>query len=542
MRTKRTIALAAAGLISLTGCLDLEENVVTGVTARYYETPAGLEDAVRASYGALKDFYGQERDMTLYEMGTDIFTKGADGSHKFYNDYDSQLNPTASFITQYWELAYRAINTTNAVVNRAENVQGMSEALRTQRVAEARFLRALYYFNLVRTYGPVHITLEETTGVVTESARAPVAEVYSQIIADATFAEANLPVSQSDYGRATRGAAQHLLALVHLTRAEAGDMDRAVDFANRVIASPYSLRPRFVDVYDINNQRNSEVVFAVQNTVDPILNGGNGNRWHLYFLMEYDREPGMTRTIEYGRPWKRLRPTRHLLDLWDRDIDSRYEDSFQHVWYVNSPDPSRGLARGDTSIFIPAVKTAQLPDRYKNTKYRVFTEPDDFWAPKPPAWSNGSEYDYRYYPALNKHLDPMRLSINQEQGQRDFFVFRLADTYLMAAEALVRANRPEEAVPFVNAIRTRAAKPGHEAAMQVTAAQLDLDFILDERARELAGEGTRWFDLVRTGKLLERVQLHNRDAAFIQPHHVLRPIPQNQIDRTTSAFAQNPGY
>jgi hypothetical protein len=93
--------------------------------------------------------------------------------------------------------------------------------------------------------------------------------------------------------------------------------------------------------------------------------------------------------------------------------------------------------------------------------------------------------------------------------------------------------------------RRRAARPGFEAAMEITAADVDLDFILDERDRELMGEVNRWYDLVRTGKFLERVMAHNRKAAaagFVREHHALRPIPQSQIDAVENEFPQNPGY
>jgi hypothetical protein len=117
--------------------------------------------------------------------------------------------------------------------------------------------------------------------------------------------------------------------------------------------------------------------------------------------------------------------------------------------------------------------------------------------------------------------------------------------YLIAAEAQFNLGRSDSAAYFINKIRTRAAIPGHEADMQITPAQVTLDFILDERARELCGEQLRWFDLKRTGKLLDRVRRLNPDAAqYIQPFHVVRPIPQTQIDAVTNKteFTQNAGY
>lgn len=551
-----TAALSVATLFAAPACMDVEETIVSGVTAEYYESAGGLEDAVRASYSRLQNLYGQESNLMLLHAGTDTWTHTTDGGDRYWDTYDPGLSAEARWSTQIWTDAYRAINTTNTVIARAASIrEGITEKQRDERVAEVRFLRALYYFYLVRHFGDLHLTLEETQGVVTEAKRTPVGEIYSRaIVPDLEFAIAKLPLAPAngEVGRATRGAAQHLLALVYLTRAAPGDMARSAELSQAVINSGrYSLLPRYRDVFQIENEKSREIIFSVQYTSDP-LSWGLGNRWHQGWGMQYDQQIGMMRTIQYGRPFKRLRPTEFLLHVHDRSTDTRYEDGFRHLWLVNKPDPKRGLALGDTGIFLPGVKTSQLPSRYKGKKYTVFTEPENFVRPVvanpvPGAPNVRSEYDGRHFPHMIKHEDPTRASVNQQQGQRDVPVYRLADTYLMAAEALFRDGKADQAVPFVNAVRRRAARTGMADAMEIRASDLSIDFFLDERARELYGEGHRWFDLVRTGKLLERVKEHNPFAAAnIQPFHVLRPIPSAQIDRTRNAdgspFGQNPGY
>jgi len=537
-------ATLAAVAFGAPACADLNEEVVTGVTSPYLNTTTGYEDLVRAAYRYTREFYGRERGFSLTEYGVDTFTKGSDGSFKYLNDYTPQLNAADANVRDVWRFMYEGINAANAVVSRAANV-AMDERLKTRHVAEARFLRAFYYFHLVQLFGDVHLTLEETTAPTSEATRTPAAEVYEAILDDLAFAEANLDVTTNDYGRATKGAVQHLLAKVHLTRGQEGDFAKAAEYAQQVIASgQYALLPRWVNVFDQRNERHREVVWAIQYTPDPLTNSGgtpvpgttgyaNGNNGHLYFLMEYDVLPGMTRTIEYGRPFKRFRPTNYLLGLYDQEKDSRYRDGFQVMWRANNagtiPKDASGRPRfavGDTAVFLPG---RELPaSEIASKPYRIYTP---------------SQYSTRIYPTTIKFLDPLRPSVSEEGGSRDYLVFRLAETYLIAAEGLLRAGRAAEALPYINAVRRRAAFPGFEAQMELTADQLTLDAILDERARELAGESMRWFDLVRTGKLLERVKAHNVDARDnIKEHHALRPIPQTQVDRTAGGFPQNPGY
>ena len=165
------------------------------------------------------------------------------------------------------------------------------------------------------------------------------------------------------------------------------------------------------------------------------------------------------------------------------------------------------------------------------------------------ADNEGDEWfwDINLFPNLKKVDDFKRPSINEPAGSRDYIVYRLAETYLIAAEALLQDGRPGEAVEYVNAVRRRAAWPGMEDQMEVTAGDLNIDFILDERGREFYGEQKRWFDLKRTGKLVERVKLYNKGFSStasdnIQDHHMLRPIPASQRELSTAEYPQNPGY
>jgi len=533
-------SLFVLGAISVVSCENyLDEVSIRDVSAgTYYTTPQGLEDAVKATYGIMKEFYGTELGFSMNVFGTDTYTNGADGGHKYLNWYNSQHNSSARYFRDTWRIFYRGVNQANAVINRAESIEGMDPALKNTRLAEVRFLRALYYFNLVRYYGDIHLSLEETEGVETEANRTSASEIYGQaIIPDLQFAVSNLPASQSDYGRATKAAAEFLLAKVHLT-APQGSAAEAVSLMTNVINNyGFSLLDDWSDLWDINNEENAEVVWSVINSKQQVDEGldGYGHRGHLYFLMEYDKLPGMTRDTENGRPWKRFAPTRFLLDLWDRTKDARYDKGYKHVWYANNP--VAGQSVGDTALYIPGPNVdkngvdqdAKWTQAAKDAViYQVYTT---------------DQYNQRLFPSLNKWIDNTRPNRQHTQGQRDFILMRLADAYLIRAEANHKQGNNQAAADDLNIIRKRAAWDGQEAAMEIAASDVNIDFILDERARELVGEGHRWFDLVRNGKLIERVKAHNADAAGnIQAHHALRPIPLDQIDRTEGGYGQNPGY
>ena len=554
--------------VMMQSCDDfLEERLTTDVTAdNYFVLESGFEDGVRGIYRTLDLFWGAEMGMTMAELGTDYHTNGADGSHKGFNVYDSRLSASGDgYINDsrrdrsLWSLMYPAINQCNAIVGRAADVQGMDEGLKNQRVAEARFLRGLFYFTMVQTFGDIHLTLEETQGIELEANKTDRVEIYNQaIVPDLEFAAANLPTEQSDYGRPTKPAAEFMLAKAVLTRGwitnSGGDFARAQSLMEGVINNyDFALLDTWGDLWDQDNQLNSEVIWTVQNTTNLLVNG-SGNRFHLYFLMEYDKLPGMTRDTDNGRPWKRARPTRWGEALYNDTpginadgtpiapqplgtrADVRYEQGYKHVWLCNNPGTypaidfvgarEFNIAAGDTALFNPHVEWSDAARLAKN--YQVFVP---------------SEYTEKIYPTLNKFIDPRRDNRQRTEGSRDFIIARLADAYLIAAEAALMQGDVATATAHVNAIRERAARPGREADMTVPQDQVDLDYILDERARELAGEMHRWFDLARTGKLVERVRKYNIQAApNIQDHHIIRPIPQYHLDAVEGGYTQNPGY
>lgn len=535
--------LALTVIISTSCNKELNEDVRSQITDDYINTPTGFEDAVKACYSHMRRFYAyNENGISCTVFGTDEFTNGSDGSFKSMNLYDNGLNPRIGAITGIWNDMYIGINNCNAVASRADAVTGLDAANKNIRVAEVRFLRAYFYFLLVQMYGPVHLTLEETLAVSLKATRSPIATVYAAITADLDFAIANLPKTTPNYGRATKAAAEFLLSKVYLTRAgstaaQPDDYSKAATLAKSVITNyNFMMLANYATIFEQGaGEKSSEIVWAVQYSND-LQSNQDGNRIHPYFAMQYDALPGMKRDIANGKTFKRFRPTNFVLNtLFDRQNDSRYDTDFKRVWFCNNPGTfsinSRQvtLAQGDTAVFVPdrELSTAEKA----RAKYSYF----------PPSLQND-----RYYPTLTKFLDARRLDVNDDRGSRDFLVFRISEAYLIAAEALMMTGNTAEALTYVNAVRTRAAKPGSQAAMQVTAAQLNIDFILDERAREFLGEMMRWFDLVRTKKLVERVKKYNpQGAPNIKDFHVLRPIPQDQIDRTeggAAAFPQNAGY
>lgn len=550
MKNKLIIKLLLASCIALvvSSCkkqlLEYNPSGLTGETL--YSQAAGFETLVNAAYSYSRFWYGKEEGYSISEMGTDIWTNGTGDVYPQLSTYKNLQGSNTASLTLEWNNLYAAINLCNLGIKKIANVADYTTSQKSQREAELRFLRAFYYWHVVETWGGVHFTTEPTEGVITTANKTPEETFYNQIFADLQLAVANLPATApAQWGRAWQPVAKAFLARMYLTK---GKNNEAIAMANDVIKNyGFTLLPKYSDLWNMANLKNKEVIWAVDYSTNLSLNdiattaypsghSRGSNNGHLFFLMVYDQVNSniLLRDINNGRPFNRYMPTLALLNMFDETNDARYDASFQTVWYVNKA--ATGFAIGDTAAYTAKITIpASVMNSKKYTTYDLSKTYD----------ANGVPVQRKFYVSLKKFKDSTRTSTNEAQSARDVFIMRLAEMYLIAAEAEFKIGKSDSAAYYLNAVRTRAALPGRTANMQITPSQVTLDFILDERAREFAGEQMRWFDLKRTGKLLERVKALNPDALpFIQPYHTVRPIPQTQIDAVSNKneFTQNPGY
>lgn len=577
-------------------CADyLKENVISDVGYSYYNTAQGVEAGVGAAYTSLRWAYSGENLHAIQQLGTDTYQEGQDGGWKpALNRYENSLNPQLELLYDFWDNYYKGVSRTNAVLKNIANVADMSADLKKKRTGELRFLRGLYYFYLVQTFGDIPLIEDANYEVKTDFKRSPIADIYKFILTDLHFAVENLPETQSDYGRATKYAAEHLLSLVYLTRGsavkdqrgqESTDMQNAAKYAEDVINSQkYELAGDFKQLWNIDNQKNKEVIFAVQYSKLLLNNDNAGNKIHLYYTMVYDESPGMKRDIENGRPWRRVRPTDFTLyDLYDRKNDARFYKTFKTAWICNNESNIKKWEvvkdKNGNTIFTPSPELLGKPKmKLGDTaiwvtvdRYPEGTNMDAVYASKPYDYYPRNRQTNAKFPQNYKFYDNQRASVAEENGSRDWYLFRLGETYLIAAEAYGRMGDLDKAAEYLNIIRKRAAykegekKPTEfllteggreedylkstETELKLTANDIRTDFIdfmLDERARELNGECVRRWDLMRAEKLVERVKKYNPEAVNIRDFHKLMPIPQKHIDRLDpkgkNEEEQNIGY
>jgi starch-binding outer membrane protein, SusD/RagB family len=574
-----------------TGCKKiLEEQPRTSFTPDFFKTADGLQGGVTGIYSSFRGHWGTQIFLQLFNSGTDETMRGAaaDVQHWFtYNNpvIKSNTNDYAGF----WNSMFLDINTANGVLEFGGSAN-IPAATKTLLLAQAKFLRGFCYYHLVTTYGAVPLHTTFNTTAVASDAPAALADIYAQIIKDLTEASADLPnAPATGTGKpATKPTALYLLAKTYLwrgwsTAAQATDFTQAYTVAKSVIDNKATygldLLPYFPDVFREGREYGPEVLMVIDHTRDQKFGGNNApgtgaggpGANHSTFMWRpnyptlganYPAAGGASvtvRDINNGRPFQRIRPnTKYIIDVAfaNRATDSRYDGTFQTVWKSNSTQMSAVGSTGATTprgTLINGVDTSiWMADRVVTPAERaafkgIIFEPDHLAGAT-------VKYTPSFYPNLRKFDDSTRLDLN-DYSDRPYILFRFAELYLIAAEAAFKGGgTAQQAADMINVLRTRASLKANQtpvqyaaavAAQQITAGQVTLDFILDERSRELFAEDCRWWDLSRTKKLVERVQLHNTEgAAGVQPYNMLRPIPQSQIDFVTEGpkYPQNPGY
>lgn len=476
---KATTLFAGVLLVSLTACQEkfLELAPVSQAnTASFYKTQSDMITALNGAYGALQ-FNGQYgQNYVFAEIPSDDTRPVLSGSVTDQDEFDKfYLRTTNPFLLTRWSDGYRGIYRTNSVIDRIAGVQ-MDETLKKRLVGEAKFLRALMYFNLVRSFGAVPLVLTEITDPQQgyTYGRAPVADVYTQITKDLADAEAALPdrYTGTDVGRATKGAAKSLLGKVLLTQRKFPEA--AAKLKEVVDANTYSLLPSYADLFKPANKNSRESVFEVQYKKGSIGEGSN-------FGNTYAPENSGNVVIQFGGGGNNQVTT---------DLENAYE-------------------AGDIR------KAISFATSYTNAQ--------------------GAKIDYYY---IRKYLDPPTVSGDSDDN---WYVLRYADVLLMYAEALNETGSAVNALPLLNQVRRRVG-----LADKAITTQADMRLAIEQERRvELAFEGHRWFDLVRTGRALPVLQAKAAAIGIktaITENNLVFPIPQSQIDINPDKIKQNPGY
>ena len=571
---KYILMMGMAATLGLTSCSDfLDETNRNAVTADVlYGTPEGYESLVNACYAYSKAFMGNTDGYSLTEMGTDCFTGAgsSSGNVPALAYYGIDLNPTYKPFRYMWNILYSGLNCCNAAVGRAES-SGLDKATMSHRLGEVYFLRALYLHLITEIWGDAPLYTEEIQAPQTTAKRTSQAEIYSQIFDDLDNAATLLSGTPAkEDGRVTLNAVKALKARLALYRE---DWSTAASLAKELINSgAYSLYDTFAETFDMANeagQDNKECIWWVNYTGNaddqtlfpafgkydedsPTLGNRYGNQSPIFSCMSYWMVGGcgVWVTPETHAPWVQSMPTLAYLHTFNEKIDQRYDATFKWAWFVNSTSanydsnfgPTYGAAGplqiGDTAFIVSKYVYSEA-ERAKH-HYKIYDANDVF---DPVTHKSTGTRDY--FISVYKFHDSTNPTGWEYFSRRDWFVLRLAEMYLIASEAEMRLGNKTEAVRLMNVLREKRAIAGHEAEMRITEADLDIDFILDERGRELSMELQRFFDLRRTGKFVERIKKMNPDAAdVIQEYHQLRPIPQSEIDALTNKdeFKQNAGY
>ncbi len=481
-------------LISFTACQDFLDKPPQGqlLSSSFPVTATDALSSTNAIYYTLRDANYHTGYFPIYDIMSDDARKGSNPSDQAstIGPYDSFTNiATEESLDRWWSTLYQGIKRANVVIVNVPDI-AMDETLKNQYIGEAKFLRALFYFDLVRGWGGVPLVTDLTPPL--DLSRASADDVYSLIIQDLLFAIDNLPEkskeSPSNYGRATKGAAKSLLARVYLFR---GDYENVEKYTLEVINSKeYSLEPDFADANSVKGEQGVESIFEIGalGKLEGIENGGDF----------YGNVQGVRGTPNRG--WGFNRPTLDLIHTFEPG-DPRLNATV--------------IFLGEVLDGVKIIGDVQTPDVTLSGSDTVEIE-----CYNQKVWTPGTT-----------------VAATQGYNRR---LIRYADVLLMAAEALNQNGKPTQALPYLNMVRARArgGNPNILPDITVTDKSELQKIIMHERRVELALEGFRFWDLIRTN-MVDSVL---GPVGFKKGKNELLAIPQQEIDLSQGKLTQNPGW
>ncbi|MCC4211524.1 RagB/SusD family nutrient uptake outer membrane protein [Leeuwenhoekiella parthenopeia] len=495
----KNIVIILIGLLTLSACESLEETPFDFLSAdNLYRNEADVDLALFGVYSSLNTAnHDLWYFMSTSGPGESVTTRFNGGNQLFLAGLN--FNPTLAHGV-WWSNFYRGINRANAVIANVPGV-GLEESLAEQKIAEARFQRAFFYFNLVKWFGGVPLYLEETTNFSEEvifKPRNTTEEVYAAIIEDLQYAETRLPATwdAANFGRATSGAAKGFLGKVYLHMAgkplEQTDKYAlaAAKLKEVVDSGVYALQPDFGSIFTLENERNNELIFVRPNVEDDAA--------------------GTVLTFFAGPP-----------NTPFANRNGQYQFGFSLAFYNSfSPDDKR--------------RDVTMQYTYIDANGRSIT----YNSPSNPQLPQGG-YREPGGVALGKLKDAQN-DVSPFAHDNDIIYMRYADILLMLAEALNESNQAAAALPYLKLVRDRAGLP----VVSTTDRAALRAIIKQERKWELAGEYQEYGDLQRWGDIQASIANNaasRRIGVTYDPKMELLPIPQGQLDDNPN-LTQNPGY
>ena len=484
-KTMKYLSILFISAILAISCSDdfVEVDSFDENSENFFNSEEDYQSALIGAYDLLQSTY---LNVMLGEIASDNTLAGGESATDVpgIQEVDDMIHtPLNQQLRDIWSWMFSGVNRANYILEFKDKTDfpGKGAVL-----AEATFLRAYYYFELVKWFGDVPLSVDKRLlfGDQDIVERTPKAEVYAQIEKDLMFASENLPYIQEETGRVTKGAAQALLGKVYLYQDKF--TESATVLEDLINNGPYDLLADYSTLFENDNENNIESVFEVQ------YSDVEGAGFGCLQCSEGNVAVGFNGIRNYDGP---LFESGFSFNVPTQEVVDEFED---------------GDIRKDVAILDI--------DAWANDTGATFFE----------GFEHTGYYNRKYI-ARKGDLNTGDANLTNPNNYR---AIRFADVLLMAAEALNRGNVSDtRAQGYLNRVRTRAALP------EVTSTGANLTTaIYHERRVELVGEGHHFFDLVRTGRAVQEID------GFSAGKHELFPIPSIEIELAGNRWAQNPGY